>query len=90
MILAAFSCQRQSQGKSAGGDERISAAQAKVDAIREEQERVTAEAKYEKEAAEEVKQENTRNVCKCHRYNNNEDAMVCVTISWVRGECIRR
>ncbi|CAM9674223.1 unnamed protein product, partial [Ectocarpus fasciculatus] len=44
-------------GKAAGGEERVSAALAKIDALREEQERVAAEAKHEKEAAEEVLQD---------------------------------
>ncbi|CAM9477034.1 unnamed protein product, partial [Ectocarpus sp. 12 AP-2014] len=45
------------KASAAGEDERVSAAQAKLGALREEQERVTAEAKYEKEAAEEVLQD---------------------------------
>lgn len=42
------------QARASGGDERTMATQAKLEALREEQEKMKAEVQYEKEAAEEV------------------------------------
>lgn len=42
------------QARAAGGDDRTVAAQAKLDGLREEQEKMKAEVQYEKETAEEV------------------------------------
>lgn len=42
------------QARAAGGDERSMTTQAKLEALREEQERMKAEGQYEKETAEEV------------------------------------
>ncbi|CAM9851016.1 unnamed protein product [Scytosiphon promiscuus] len=45
---------RTCMARSAGGDERAATSQARMEALREEQEQIIAEAKYEKEAAQEV------------------------------------